>query len=60
MTTDWWRCTVCGYIYKPEIGDSVAKVKVGTPFENLPAEWVCPVCFTEKADFVPFTHEEEN
>lgn len=37
-------CTVCGYIYDPAHGDSQHNVNPGTQFENLPQEWVCPVC----------------
>ncbi len=43
-----WRCTVCGYIYDPEIGDPEGGVPPGTPFERLPAEWVCPACGATK------------
>ncbi len=57
MTKGWWRCKNCGYIYKPEIGDGVAKVTSGTPFEKLPGEWVCPVCFTDKTAFFQFYPE---
>ena len=38
-----YECTVCGYIYDEE--------KEGTRFEDLPDEWVCPLCGTEKDDF---------
>jgi flavin reductase (DIM6/NTAB) family NADH-FMN oxidoreductase RutF/rubredoxin len=44
-------CTVCGYIYDPEKGDPEGNVKAGTRFEELPAEWVCPVCGAEKDKF---------
>lgn len=44
-------CTVCGYIYDPEKGDPEGNVKAGTAFEELPAEWVCPVCGAEKDKF---------
>lgn len=53
----WWRCGKCGYIYKPEIGDGVAKVTPNTPFEELPADWICPVCFTDKNVFFAFEPE---
>lgn len=44
-------CSVCGYIYDPEKGDPEGNVKAGTRFEELPAEWVCPVCGAEKDKF---------
>jgi flavin reductase (DIM6/NTAB) family NADH-FMN oxidoreductase RutF/rubredoxin len=39
-----YTCTICGYVYDPEIGDAEGKIKPGTPFEELPAQWACPVC----------------
>jgi rubredoxin len=60
MSRDWWRCKVCGYIYKPEIGDRVAKVNPGTPFEELPPEWICPVCFANIDVFYPFNPEKDS
>jgi rubredoxin len=60
MKKGWWRCKVCGYIYKPEIGDSVAKVIPNTPFEDLPSDWICPVCFAGKEAFYPFYPENNS
>ena len=48
---DRWVCTVCGYIYDPEVGDPDSGVKPGTPFEELPDDWVCPVCGAGKENF---------
>ena len=45
----------CGYIYNPAVGDPDNGVPAGTPWEKVPADWVCPVCelgkdaFTEMA-----------
>jgi flavin reductase (DIM6/NTAB) family NADH-FMN oxidoreductase RutF/rubredoxin len=46
-----YTCTVCGYIYDPAVGDGEAKIPAGTRFEDLPAEWVCPVCGAGKDQF---------
>jgi len=46
-----WRCTVCGYIYDEEEGDSTNDIEPGTKFEELPDDWVCPVCGAPKEDF---------
>ena len=51
-----WICTVCGYIYDPEIGDPDAGIPPGTPFEVLPDDWMCPICGATKDSFQP--HEE--
>lgn len=48
---DKWVCTVCGYVYDPEIGDPDNGVEPGTPFENLPEDWVCPDCGVDKDMF---------
>jgi rubredoxin len=44
-------CSVCGYIYDPEKGDPKANVGPGTLFEDLPENWVCPVCGAGKDQF---------
>lgn len=44
-------CTLCGYIYDLEAGDPDAGVEPGTPFENVPDDWVCPVCGAAKEEF---------
>lgn len=46
-----WICTICGYIYDPEKGDPTQNIKPGTPFENLPDDWVCPLCGASKDAF---------
>ena len=46
-----YTCTICGYIYDPEKGDPEGKIKPGTRFEDLPAEWVCPICGAGKDKF---------
>ncbi|RJO64497.1 MAG: High molecular weight rubredoxin [Candidatus Omnitrophota bacterium] len=47
-----YRCSVCNYVYDPVIGDPDAGVTAGTPFEQIPDTWVCPVCGAGKKDFV--------
>ena len=46
-------CTVCEYIYDPELGDPDGDIKPGTKFEDIPDDWVCPVCGAGKEDFEP-------
>lgn len=36
-----YECEPCGYIYDPEAGDPDNGIAPGTPFENLPEDWVC-------------------
>jgi rubredoxin len=46
-----WECTACGYIYDPEKGDPDNGVELGTAFEDLPDDWVCPQCGVGKDYF---------
>ncbi|EKQ55028.1 MULTISPECIES: rubredoxin [unclassified Clostridium] len=44
-------CTVCGYIYDEAEGDPDNGVAPGTKFEDIPEDWVCPLCGVPKSDF---------
>lgn len=44
-------CTVCDWVYDPEVGDPDNGVAPGTAFEDIPDSWVCPVCGVGKEDF---------
>ena len=48
---DRYVCKVCGYVYDPSEGDPENGIDVGTPFANLPDDWVCPVCGASKDEF---------
>ena len=48
---DKYECMVCGYVYDPEEGDPDNDIAPGTPFGDLPDDWVCPVCGAGKEDF---------
>lgn len=37
-------CIVCGYGYDPVKGDTEHGVRPGTRFDDLPEDWVCPIC----------------
>lgn len=45
-------CTVCGYIYDPEVGDPDNGIVPGTAFEDINHDWTCPVCNADKEDFI--------
>ncbi len=44
-------CPLCGYIYDPAEGDPDEAIPPGTPFEELPDSWQCPVCGASKDVF---------
>lgn len=46
-----YRCMACGYIYDPEIGDPDSGIAPGTKFEDIPDDWVCPLCGVGKDMF---------
>jgi len=46
-----WRCTICQYIYDPAEGDPGNGINPGTSFEELPDDWVCPLCGAGKELF---------
>lgn len=48
---DKYVCQVCGYVYDPEQGDPEGDIPAGTSFEDLPEDWVCPVCGADKSEF---------
>jgi rubredoxin len=39
-----WICSVCGYVYDQKRGEPHRGIKAGTPFEDLPESYTCPVC----------------
>jgi rubredoxin len=51
-------CIVCGYIYDPEEGDMVHGIPAGTPFDDLPEDWLCPLCGVTKELFREFSEDE--
>lgn len=46
-----YRCIVCGWVYDPEVGDPDSGIEPGTQFEDIPDDWVCPLCQVGKDDF---------
>ncbi|MFO7596109.1 MAG: rubredoxin [Desulfocurvibacter africanus] len=48
---DKYVCNICGYVYDPADGDPENGVNPGTKFEDVPEDWVCPVCGAPKSEF---------
>lgn len=48
-----YLCEPCGYIYDPEEGDPDNGIAPGTAFEDIPDDWLCPLCGLGKDVFVP-------
>ena len=48
---DKYVCTVCGYVYDPAKGDPETGIAAGTAFDDLPNDWVCPICGAGKEAF---------
>ena len=48
-----YKCDPCGYVYDPAVGDPDNGIAPGTPFEDLPDDWCCPICGVGKDMFNP-------
>lgn len=48
---DKYECTICSYVYDPAQGDPENEIAPGIPFEELPDDWVCPICGAGKEVF---------
>ena len=46
-----YRCTVCDWVYDPAVGDPEGCIAPGTAFEDIPEDWVCPLCGVGKDEF---------
>lgn len=46
-------CDICGYVYDPQQGDPDSGIAPDTPFEEIPDDWVCPLCGVGKDQFSP-------
>ncbi len=46
-----YRCLACEYVYDPAAGDPENGVDAGTPWEDVPDDWVCPLCGVGKGLF---------
>lgn len=44
-------CDVCGYVYDEELGDADNGINPGTKWDELPEDWVCPLCAVGKDQF---------
>ncbi|MDL2223246.1 rubredoxin [Bacteroidales bacterium OttesenSCG-928-M11] len=53
MKKKLFQCDVCGYVYDPEKGDPDGGIEPGVSFEEIPEDWVCPVCGVGKEMFSP-------
>ena len=46
-------CSICGYLYDPAVGDPDSGLAAGALFDDVPDDWVCPVCGVAKDMFEP-------
>jgi rubredoxin len=47
-----YKCKKCGYIYNPQKGDPDQHIIPGIDFDQLPQEWICPICSADKSFFI--------
>lgn len=55
---DKYICGVCATIYNPKLGIPEENIPPGTHFEDLPSEWLCPICGSPKDRFRKLSEEE--
>ena len=53
MDTMKYICKICSYIYDPQ-----NKEDEEVPFDELPGDWLCPKCFTDKTAYIPLKKEK--
>ena len=44
-------CSICGYVYDEAKGDPDNGIAPGTKWEDLPDDFVCPLCGADKDVF---------
>lgn len=44
-------CNICGYVYDEAEGVPEEGIAPGTLWEDVPDDWVCPLCGAGKSDF---------
>ena len=44
-------CDVCGYVYDEAVGDPDSGISPHTAWDDLPEDWVCPLCGVDKDHF---------
>jgi len=52
-----WICRGCSMIYDPVVGDPDSGIAPGTPFEDIPDDWHCPICGAPKKSFIPYEEQ---
>lgn len=48
---DKYKCDVCNWVYDPAVGSPENGIAPGTPFEELPDDFECPLCGVGKDEF---------
>ena len=48
-----YTCDVCGWEYDESVGLPEQGIAAGTKFEDLPEDFVCPLCSVDKSMFSP-------
>lgn len=54
-----YACPLCGYEYRPSTADPEHGIEEGTDFDDIPADWTCPLCGASKEEFEPIGDEED-
>ncbi|MEI6456689.1 MAG: rubredoxin [bacterium] len=52
-STKRYKCTICGHVYDSLMGDPDSGIAPGTSFNDIPDDWVCPICGVGKSEYIP-------
>jgi len=46
-----YTCDLCGWVYDEVAGDEDNGFAPGTKWEDIPDDFVCPLCYADKSQF---------
>ena len=52
-----FKCSICGYVYDEAVGIPEKGIVPGTKWDDVPSDFVCPICTAPKSVFKPFEEE---
>jgi rubredoxin len=55
LNMEKYKCVICGYMYDPEEGDPSGGIESGTSFNDLPSDYMCPICGAGKDEFLIYS-----
>ncbi len=54
-----YRCKICGFVYDEAQGYTNDGIKPGVKWEDVPEDWLCPLCKASKEEFVLLSEDSD-